>query len=161
MKSKKFVLSEDKASDPTAAMDTLVRLLATRERSVQESTQRLKDKGYQEEAILEATRRALSCGLLDDQRFAQNYIKDKTLSGWGPRRIEERLYFFGISKEDIEGYPESYYDFDTQITQATKALSCHRSRSKNPRQAAYRYLVNKGYDGEVAHTAIQRSSLST
>jgi len=145
-----------KASDFEEAMNALVRLLSARERSVQEAHNRLLGKGYSSESSSNAVERALACGLLDDQRFAEGLIKDRLSSGWGRRRIEADLHLFGIVKESIEGYPEAFFNDDEQLEQALFALKRHRSRSKNPRQAAYRHLIGKGYSSDIASSAVRR-----
>ena len=136
-------------------MNALVRLLTARERSVQEARKRLLDKGYTRESSSHAIERALACGLLDDQRFAEGLIKDRLSAGWGRRRIDQDLYLFGIAKASIEGYPEAFFNEDDELEQALLALKHHRSRSKNPRQAAYRHLVSKGYSSDIASAAIR------
>lgn len=143
-----------KASSADAAMDSLVRLLGTRERSTKEAHTRLAQKGYKESAISQAIERALACGLLDDQRFAQSLIKGKLSSGWGRRRIEQEFYRFGLSADAIEGYPHEFFNDEEQLERALKALRKHKSRSKNPRQASYRFLVGKGYSSEIASSAL-------
>jgi len=145
-----------KASDSEEAMNALVRLLSARERSVQEAHNRLLGKGYSPESSLNAIERAVGCGLLDDQRFAEGLIKDRISAGWGRRRIDADLHLFGIVRESIEGYPEAFFNDDEQLEQALFALRRHHSRSKNPRQAAYRHLMGKGYSSDIANAAIRR-----
>lgn len=148
-------VSPEKASNADAAMDYVARLLISRERSVHEVRSRLAEKGYEAAVVSEAVGRAQSCGLLDDQRFAQSYLKDKIRLGWGKRRIEQELYRFGIKIEDIDGYPEAFFTEESQVESALRALSRHHSRSKNPRQAAYRYLMGKGYSPSIVSAAIK------
>ena len=136
-------------------MNSLARLLALRDRSVQEVRKRLSDKGFSAEATASAIERALDCGLLDDQRFAQDLIKDKLSLGWGRLRIDQELYRFGIAKTSIEGYPEAFFTEESELEQALKSLQRHHSRAKNPRQAAYSYLLGKGYSSSIAGAAIR------
>jgi len=143
------------ASDPDEAMKSLVRLLATRERSVQEAHNRLLQKGYSLESSSSAIERALACGLLDDQRFAVDLIKNRLSTGWGRHRIDQELYHFGIAKDTIEGYPEAFFTEEEQLEQALIALKRHRSRSKKPQQAAYRHLVARGFSSDIAAAAIK------
>jgi regulatory protein len=147
----------NKASDLGSAMDALARLVAGRERSIKEALDRLTEKGFTPETTSCTIERAVACGLLDDQRFAQGFIKDKLSRGWGRRRIEQELYRFGIAKESIEGYPDDFFSEETQVEAALQALKKHRSRAKNPRQAAYQYLVGKGYSSDIAVAAIDKA----
>lgn len=136
-------------------MDSLARLLVVRERSISEARDRLSQKGYEETTIDSTIERATRCGLLDDERFARGYIKSKLSRGWGQRRIEQEFYRFGIDTDSIEGYPDEFFSDDEQLERALIALRKHRSQSKNPRQAAYRYLVSKGYSSSIASNAIR------
>lgn len=147
------------AFDAQAAMDSLARLLATRQRSVHEAHVRLLKKGYDSQTIAHVLQRALACELLNDQRFARSFIKDKLAAGWGRRRVEQELHRFGITVEEIEGYPDEYFSEDEQLERALLALRRHHSQSKNPRQAAYRFLIGRGYSSDVASAAI-RSELT-
>ena len=144
-----------KASDPEEAMKSLVRLLAARERSVHEARKRLLEKGYSSESCASALERALACGLLDDQRFAEDLIKDKLAAGWGKHRIDQELYRFGIAKDTLEGYPEAYFLEEEQLQRALNTLERYHTRSKNPQQQAYRYLVGKGYSSSIAAAAVR------
>ncbi|MDR1359219.1 MAG: RecX family transcriptional regulator [Coriobacteriales bacterium] len=148
-----------RAGNANAAMDSLAHLLRKRERSVQEARKRLREKGYEAEAVSCTVSRALACGLLDDERFARGYIKGKLSLGWGRRRIEQELYRFGIATKNIEGYPDAFFADDEQLEAALIASSKHRSRSKNPRQAAYRFLVSKGYSSSIASAALRMTEV--
>ena len=148
---------DQKATDVDEAMNSLVRLLATRERSIYEAYKRLSEKGYSADASSTAIERAMACGLLDDQHFADALIHDKVAAGWGKRRIELELFRFGIAQESIEGYPQDFFSEEDQLAKALELLRRHHSRAKNPRQAAYRYLVRKGYSSEIASLAIKIS----
>ncbi len=146
-----------KASSSDAAWNSLTRLLATRGRSVQESRERLLEKGYDDKVVEFVLNRALACGLLDDQKFAQSLIKGRIAAGWGIRRIERELSRFGINTENIDGYPEAFISEDALLVKACALLRRHRSTSKNPRQAAYRYLMSRGYNQDIALAAIQKT----
>lgn len=155
LQKKQKKVSAEKAADANAAMDSLARLVATRERSVREVETRLADKGYTEQTIAQAVERALACDLLDDTRFAEGYIKDKLRAGWGRKRIEQELYRFGIQAPELKGYPEAYFSEDEQLQTALQALERHHSRSKNLREARYRYLVSKGYSSDIVSQAVR------
>ena len=145
-----------KAFSADAAMDSLARLLVTRERSAVEVQGRLRDKGYKPQAISSAIDRALACGLLDDQRFGCNFVKDRLSRGWGQQRIEQELLRFGIVAENIKGYPHEYITEENQLERALDALKKHRTNSKNPQQSAYRFLIGRGYSSDIASTAAKQ-----
>lgn len=156
LNSKPKKVSPEKAVSADAGMDYLARLLTSRERSCEEVRKRLLEKGYTEDTVSEVIERACACALLDDNRFAENYIKDKLALRWGKRRIERELFFFGIKTETIPGYPEEFFSESEQLENALAALERHHSRSKNPRQAAYRFLLSKGYSSSIASAALKQ-----
>lgn len=138
-------------------MDSLIRTLTARQRSVQDVRIRLEEKGYEQHAVSRAVERALASGLLDDDAFARRFIADRLSAGWGERRIEQELHRLGIAVESIEGYPDDFFSEDDRLERARLALSRHRTRSKNPRQAAYRFLLSRGYDPDTASAAVRAS----
>ncbi|MDR3136375.1 MAG: recombination regulator RecX [Coriobacteriales bacterium] len=138
----------------------LMALLSVRDRSVHEARCRLQKSAYQQSVIDEVLQRAISSGLLDDQRFAADYINSKLRSGWGSLRIEQELKRFGIDCARLPDYPDAYFDERRQINRAIAALSRHRSHARNQYQAKYRYLAQKGYPPDIVAAALQDDGLA-
>jgi len=73
-----------------------LRFLQPRERSRAEVDQRLQRYGYVPSVIAAAAEYLERLGYLDDERFAQTFIREKSAGGWGPRRLREELYRKGV-----------------------------------------------------------------
>jgi regulatory protein len=138
------------------ALARVVRLVDVRDRAVREMQERLVKEEFSEDAIAEALERAVNCGILDDERFANSYIRGKLRAGWGSQRIERELRRFGIVLDDLQNQDIIYEHFnqDNQIDRAVQALAKHHSSSKNQHQAKYRFLISRGYSSSVAQTAL-------
>ncbi|NCB58847.1 MAG: regulatory protein RecX [Gammaproteobacteria bacterium] len=77
-----------------------MKLLARRDHSVYELTLKLKPfySGREIDTVIE---RCLQENWLDDARFAENYIRSRSNSGYGPRRIALELQQKGVAGEII------------------------------------------------------------
>jgi regulatory protein len=95
-------LSDLEAGDPNHSHAYAVALLARRDYSTRELRQKLKDRGYLEDAIdsvlieLEETRK------LDDQRYGANVVAYRARRGQGPARIRGELRRSGLKDDQIE-----------------------------------------------------------
>jgi regulatory protein len=143
-------------SNPEQALARIVRLVDVRDRSVKEMRERLGREGYDEQVVDEALERAVNCGLLDDERFAKSYCRGKLRSGWGAERIRCELRRFGIEPDEFEYMLTEFSDEQDQVSRAVTALHRHRSHAKNQREAAYRFLLAKGYATSVIQSALAR-----
>ncbi len=77
-----------------------MKLLARRDHSVYELTLKLKPF-YSGREIDTVIARCLQENWLDDARFAENYIRSRSNSGYGPRRIALELQQKGVAGEII------------------------------------------------------------
>lgn len=78
-----------------------LRLLTRRDHSQQELAQKLHIKGHASEDITQVIDHLLQAGLLNDARFAENYIHQRRRKGYGPKRIYLELQARGIIEEVI------------------------------------------------------------
>jgi regulatory protein len=76
-------------------------LLSRREHSVFELTQKLKKRYGLNKLINDVIIRLQESNLLDDQRFAEAYIKVRARKGFGPRRIDAELQQRKVSEAII------------------------------------------------------------
>jgi regulatory protein len=76
-------------------------LLSRREHSVFELIQKLKKRYGPNKLINDAIIRLQESNLLDDQRFAEAYIKVRARKGFGPRRIDAELQQRKVSETII------------------------------------------------------------
>jgi regulatory protein len=80
---------------------TILNLLSFRDHSAQEIRQKLRTKSFGREDIEPVITRLTEAGLLNDKRFAENYLRSRQIKGYGPLRIIQELEIRGITHEII------------------------------------------------------------
>lgn len=139
-----------------SAFKRIVQLCSVRDRSQCELANRLRKDGYGEGELQEALSLALDCGLVDDMRFADAFIRARISAGKGEIAIGKDLEKHGIALSDIPQWPESYgYDEQSQVRAAVRFLQVHPPKAKDAWGAGYRKLVGKGYSSYVASKAVR------
>lgn len=96
------------------AKEFALKLLSFRPRSRKELKDRLKKKGFEQEAIEQALERLEELNLIDDQKFASMWVEEKLrYRPTGRRILEQELYLKGIDKDIIsETLDKVYSDID-------------------------------------------------
>lgn len=137
------------------AFERIVSMTAKRFRSECDIRARLAREQYPQDQIDEAVERAVSCLLIDDARYADVMIRSRIRTGKGRQGIEAELRRDHIDPDSLVGWPYDYFpdESESELDRAVKYLMQHPTRSKNPRQSAYRKLVQKGYSSSVASSA--------
>jgi regulatory protein len=149
-------------SDPEArlqrALDLAYRYLGRRDRTVAEMRRHLEAKRCEPVTIDGAVAALHEQGYLDDARYAQRFAEDRReLDGWGAERIARKLASVGIDPEHIDAAC-SAQDHDAELQAAVEIL---RRRFREPpetdrdRDRALGMLVRKGYDLDLAYTAVR------
>ena len=87
---------------PLPPLQYALYLLRNRARSKRDMLVKLRDKGYDDEAIKTTVEKLEKIGFLDDQKYATNYSRDKVvIYRRGRHRIALELMQKGIPKEII------------------------------------------------------------
>lgn len=141
------------------AVDLAYKVVARRERTAAELRADLDRKGvepdYAEEAIADLT----GAGYVDDAGYARRYAEDRrSIDRWGAERIERDLLARGIDS-GLVAAALSEVDRDGELAAAESLL-----REKVPappeddreRDRAWRLLVRRGYEPELAYDAVRR-----
>ena len=137
------------------AMEKVSALVSVRDRSVKETSERLEKHGFSSEEIDDAISTALRIGLIDELRYTSSYIRGKSNSGWGKRKIVQRLHSNGISDETILACEENFPSPKQEYENALRELSKRKSNSKNPYVSYMRRLIGKGYSQDTASRAVK------
>jgi regulatory protein len=85
-----------------------IRLLAHREYSMRELRHKLHSCGFDEQATDTVLQQLSENGLQSDQRYAENFVRNRTERGHGPLRIRAELVERGIDEALIESSLEGY-----------------------------------------------------
>ena len=134
------------------------RALGRRERTVAELRTLLERKRVEPEAIEEAVAELIEAGLLDDARYARRFAEDKReLERWGSERIARELQRRGIPPDVIEweiGDRSRDAELDTAMLVLRQRVP--PPRDDRERDRAWRLLVRRGYEPELAYEAVRR-----
>ena len=140
------------------AVDLAYRALGQRERTVVELKAYLERKRVEPESIEHAVAELIDAGFLDDARYAERFAEDKrTLERWGSERIERDLCRRGVPRHLVDAVIDSHDRSD----ELDAALTVLAERMPEPpadekaRDRAWRLLVRKGYEPELAYEAVR------
>lgn len=142
--------------DAGAARDKAIELLARREHSRRELTDKLAARGFEGATIAGAIDRLAAEGLQSEQRFAESFVNARLARGYGELRIRAELNQRGIGGDLLsEALAEAEVDW---FEQAEQALAKKWRAGVPDAQAipkALRYLAGRGFTGEQAREAIR------
>ncbi|MCL2881420.1 MAG: recombination regulator RecX [Coriobacteriia bacterium] len=130
-------------AEPPAAMARCLRLLNARDKTTHELRARLSQDGYHGRAIDATLDRLLELSLVDDERFAENYVDTslRAKKGWG--RIVRELARKGIELDpDDEHYrpdPEDEYQAAFALVERLPV------GTEKERNRVLRRLISRGY----------------
>lgn len=110
------------------------------------------------EAIDHAVGELKAMGYLDDARFAERFAEDKrTLERWGSERIGRDLRRRGVPP-DLADAAVSAHEREQELRIALDLLAERMPVppvSARERDRAWRLLVRKGYEPELAYEAVR------
>ncbi|WP_416149022.1 recombination regulator RecX [Salipaludibacillus sp. HK11] len=150
--------------DVNKAMQKVLNYLSYRMRSEDEVTRYLKDLEIEEEDINNIVERLYELQFIDDQRFAEAFVRTKRDTGKkGPMVIEQELYQKGVSKliiaSALEQYPEEL-QFDHAIKMVEKKQSSYKNESmKKKQQKLMQFVIQRGYSQTIAGKAVMEASI--
>jgi regulatory protein len=145
----------------TEARQSAMRLLKTRPRTETEIRRRFLKQGISGKISQRVIDDLKSEGQLNDRLFAALWIKEKVGRGTsGRRRIMEDLRSKGIDKAVVEEQLALNYDDGEEKKIASRLAEKRLSRLETmPNrlgiQRVYMYLLRRGFDADLARTAVE------
>ena len=138
-----------------SAFAKIQRLLCIREHASALLHKRLIASGYDDRIASEAVQRAINCGLVSDERYADVLVRSRLSQGKGLRGIAFELEQAGIDPQTVPAYQETLFrdSGPDELARALSLLAAKPPKAKRIREAAYRKLVQKGYESSVAASA--------
>lgn len=138
-----------------SAFAKIQRLLCIREHASALLYKRLLSSGYDDRIASEAVQRAINCGLVSDERYADVLVRSRLSQGKGLRGIAFELEQAGIDPQTVPAYQEALFrdSGPDELARALSLLAAKPPKAKRIREAAYRKLVQKGYESSVAASA--------
>ena len=144
-------------ADLERALGYAHRAIARREQTVAQIRGLLERRGIEAATADAAVEELLATGLLDDARFARRFAGDKRdLEQWGSGRIATELDRRGIEPDQIAAVvAESgrQDELDTAKVLLERRLP-QAPRDDRERDRAWRLLVRRGYEPELAYEAV-------
>jgi len=146
--------SEVERADPAAGRAAAVRLLARRDFASAGLAAKLRAQGFEETVAQQVIARLATAGVLDDRRFAENYVTWHAGRGQGPVRIGAELRRHGVPDALIEAALAGGSDWCELARRARRAKFGHTppaSWADKARQA--RFLQYRGFSADHIRAA--------
>ena len=144
--------------DRDRALQLAYRAVGRRERTVAELRTLLERKRVEPENIAAAVDELREAGLLDDARYAQRFAEDKReLESWGAERIARELQRRGIAPDLISAVvADRSREAELQTALVLLAQRVPPPADDRERDRAWRLLIRRGYEAELAYEAVRR-----
>lgn len=143
-----------------AAFAAALALLTGRSLTTGELGERLRRRGFDDDAVAEAVGRLLEIGYLDDRRTAVAWAQSALqVRGLGPRRLREGLARRRLPRELVEETVAALVASGEEAPLALAVLG-KWERAKGPaadaasRHAAYAHLLRRGFSRAAARAAL-------
>jgi regulatory protein len=144
--------------------NTALDLLAARAYSVADLRRKLLRKEFSTDEVEQAIERLLSNGLLDDQKYAVAFARQKLTSGGAARRrIKQELWRKGIAGAAADAAVDSVMedeDFDAEVAiervARKKLASLGDLDDMVRRRRLYGFLARRGYDLNEINSVVDR-----
>lgn len=152
---------EDEAFDAIYALEgricftMLTEMLSRRDHAEGEARDKLSRYGFRAEEIEGAITRASEMRFINDARFAGYFIEERKRRGWGRRKIERELVQRGVCLEELEGYPEAFFDDEDDLARARAVLQRKRIPDERAFEKLVRHLMGKGFSYGTAAEAVR------
>lgn len=135
------------SSEKEVAMNKAISYIARYQKTEKEIKEYLFKKGFGDEISQDVIKKLKEYNFIDDDLYAQNYIKYKTKSV-GKRKLAYELRKKGINESLIDNNIDIYsQDSDSVLLVAEKYLR-KKPRDIKTKQKAYRYLLSRGFMSE-------------
>jgi len=130
-------------------------LLVRREHSRKELTRKLTSRGIEDEAAQAAVDKLTEAGWQDDTRFAENLVRMRANTGYGPIHVRAELGTHGLDSEQITAAMDT---FECDWTEKARDLVRRRFGEAGPQDLAQRrkaadLLARRGFDGDSIRRA--------
>jgi regulatory protein len=142
------------ASDAQAARLAATALLARRDFASKELHEKLTQRGFEEATVASLLAGLAREGILDDGRYAQNYVTYHAGRGQGPMRIAADLRRRGLAAELIDAALERGPDWKAlarKVCRTRFGLEPPTSWAQRARQA--RFLQYRGFSSDHIRAA--------
>ncbi len=145
--------------EPRAAHAEALKALSRRGRSEAELTALLLRNGFAPEVAERERARLAAAGLLDDRRFAAEWVSARGRRGYGRARLAAELAARGVEKETAEEALGGLFGPEAEREEASRALrkkaATLRKQGVELRAALYRFLRGRGFSPAAVSEALR------
>ena len=146
-------------SDHQRAFERALKSINVRERTEAELQAFLARRGYEPDVIADVVASLREEGLVDDAGYARRFAEDRRLlDRWGNERIARDLERRGIERELVD-QALAGHGRDEEMAVAIELLDRRFPQlfdGDRERDKAWRMLVRRGYEPELAYSAVRR-----
>lgn len=143
-----------------SAYDKALALLARREQSRRELSERLLRDGYSRSEVVDALDRLAADGYQDDVRFAEMMVRSRAAHGYGPRRILAELRTHGIDDGETARHLDAL-ELDWAVearAQLRRRYGDRPSDAFEERARRAQFLLRRGFDAATVN-AVTRAEV--
>jgi regulatory protein len=147
-------------SEKNTAFDKALTHLSATQKTEKQVRDFLTKKGYLSSVVEYVVEKLRSYNFLNDGEYAESYV-ESAAKRKGGRLIRMELRGKGISDEEIDAALDTL-DSETEEQTACKILEKYmrgKTADAPTLQKAFRYLMGKGFDYEIAKSALQTFGL--
>jgi len=142
------------AEEKIGAKKKALRLLSHRAQSVWELKKKLREKNYSEKTIGQIIEDFTGVGLLDDAKFASNYVHSRMIQRpVGKRLLKHELLSKGIHEEQAQKAVNAGYGDRTEVEVARnliqKRITQYRKEDPKLKKKLSDFLFRRGFDWDV------------
>lgn len=144
---------------PAEALQKILAFCVYQERTFKETESKLRDYGLTEDEAGEIMIRLSREDFLNEERYAQTFVRGHVRKKWGRRRITQELKQKGLSDycikaglKEIDG--DEYYQNLVDLLEKKDRQEKERHPHKR-RQKIQLYLTSKGYEQDLIKMALE------
>ena len=141
-----------------SARNTAMDLMSRREHSRRQLQEKLRQKGFESDAVNEALDQLQAENLLSDERFAETYLHQRMQRGFGPLRIRQELKEKGVDAATVQILMEACEQDWQQLMQQQRikrfGMEIPQDYREMTKQA--RFLQNRGFSPDAVMRLFRR-----
>ena len=151
-----------RAADAEAAFRAALGAIELRSYARSDLGRRLVRRGHPRGAVEAALARAAEHGLLDDAKFAVDFVQSRSARGRGPLRLQRDLQAMGVARATIDAAIAAHWPDGGEDPDVPLALARKRAAQLGPlprpvkRRRLLAYLARRGFTGRTITTIVSR-----
>jgi len=123
-------------------------ILSRRDRAAEDLRRKLVEKGFDPSIVVDVIERLRHDKLVDDRRYAENFVAYHAARGHGPMRVRADLRKSGVDAASADEAVDAYPDWIAQLQRAhQKKFGTQQPTHYADKQRRARFLGYRGFTG--------------